>query len=262
MTDATALENLLKRERAVVLAGLAGTTALAWIYLFRMAAAMDDMSGAVSEAMLAARLTPWTPVDLALMFVMWAVMMVAMMLPSAAPMILLFATVNRRQKTRGAVVAPTGLFAAGYVAVWTLFSLGATGLQWTLQRGGLLSPMMATTSSVLGGAVLLTAGVYQWTPLKGACLTHCRSPIHFITQHWQPGRAGAFRMGWDHGLYCLGCCWFLMCLLFVGGVMNLVWIAGLAIFVLLEKVLPLEWVPQVSGAALVVWGLAVLLGSA
>ena len=257
MTTGTQLDALIGRDRAFVVAGLVATTALAWVYLFSMADGMDEMG----EAMLTARATPWTATEFVLMFLMWAIMMVAMMLPSAAPMILLFATVNRRRHAQGHPVTPTTVFAAGYIGIWATFSLAATVLQWTLHRVGLLSPMMVTSSAMLGGAVLISAGIYQWTPLKTSCLRHCQSPLYFITQHWREGTAGALRMGGEHGAYCLGCCWLLMCLLFVGGVMNLLWIAGLTLFVLLEKVLPNRRVPAASGAALVVWGTVVLIGS-
>ena len=225
-----------------------------------MAADMGEMKGSMDDMMLVGRATPWTAAQFWLMFLMWAIMMVGMMLPSAAPMILLFATVNRRQRAQGRAVTPTAVFAAGYVGAWTAFSLGATVLQWGLHRAGLLSPMMATTSTALGGVALVAAGLYQWTPLKGACLRHCQSPLQFISEHWQPGMRGALGMGWAHGVYCLGCCWILMCLLFVGGVMNLLWIAGLAAFVLLEKVLSRRWVPVASGVVLVAWGTLVLTG--
>ena len=155
-------------------------------------------------------------------------MMAAMMLPSAAPILLLFARINRKEKSAGRPFIPTGIFAAGYLVAWGGFSALATGLQWALERLGLLSPMMATTSYWLGGAILLAAGVWQLTPIKGICLRHCRSPMGFLVQSWRPGRGGAFRMGLEHGSFCLGCCWFLMGLLFFGGIMNLFWIIGLA----------------------------------
>ena len=258
MTTTGAVERLVARERAVVLSGLLVLAALCWMYLVSMAADMDR-AGAM---MLTITPTLWTGTEFVLMFVMWSIMMVAMMLPSATPMILLFAAVNRRQQTRGRVGTPTAVFVGGYVAVWTAFSLGATILQGLLQAAGVLSPMMATTSTWLGGTVLVAAGLYQWTPLKGSCLRHCQSPLQFITRHWRRGTAGAFRMGIDHGAYCLGCCWVLMGLLFVGGVMNLLWIAGLAGFVLLEKVVPSRWIPRSSGLALVVWGASVLVHGA
>ena len=244
------LESLIRRDRLWVVLGVVGVTILAWLYLFSMAAGMNTMG----DAILSPRVTSWTAADFGLMFLMWAIMMIGMMLPSATPMILLFAMVNRRRRSQGEAVTPPVVFAAGYLAVWSAFSLVATVLQWGLHGAGLLSPMMATTSALLGGATLVGAGIYQWSPLKTSCLRHCQSPLHFISTHWQNGAGGALRMGWTHGLYCLGCCWVLMCLLFVGGVMNLLWIAGLALFVLMEKVWQHRWFPALSGTALVVWG--------
>lgn len=250
MTASTPLESLIKRDQLWVLASVAGATILAWLYLVSMATGMDTMS----QAMLSARATPWTSTDFVLMFMMWVIMMVGMMLPSATPMILLFATVNRRRRSQGEAVTPPVVFAVGYLAMWSAFSFVATLLQWGLHRTGLLSPMMTTTSALLGGMTLIAAGIYQWTPLKTTCLRHCQSPLLFISTHWRSGPSGAFRMGWTHGRYCLGCCWILMCLLFVGGIMNLLWIAGLAVFVLVEKVWHHRWIPPLSGAALVIWG--------
>lgn len=206
---------------------------------------------------------PWTPGYAMLMFTMWWIMMIAMMLPSAAPMILLFATINRKQREQKRPYIPTGIFAAGYVVVWGAFSIVATGLLWGLEGYGLLSGMMASTSIVLGAVLLIAAGIWQLTPLKHACLKHCRSPIQFISQHWRKGAEGAFRMGIEHGAYCLGCCWFLMALLFYGGVMNLYWIVGLAVFVLLEKTIPAgHWFGSLAGVGLLGWGIALLAGVA
>ena len=259
MTGRTLLESLARRDRLVVLLGLVAATGLAWWYLFAMSAGMSSMP-AIESALLAPRVTPWTATEFVVMFLMWTVMMVGMMLPSAAPMILLFALVYRRRQSASAV-ASTATFAAGYLGVWSLFSLGATMLQWALHQGGLLSPMLVTTSTALGGGALVAAGLYQWTPLKNRCRSHCQSPLTFISQHWTGRSNSAFRLGWTHGRYCLGCCWVLMMLLFVGGVMNLLWIAGLAVFVLLEKVLPRRWVPSTSGVALILWGGLVLAGA-
>ena len=255
MTTPTTLETFLKRDRTLVLGGLVGTTALAWLYLVSMAA---NMGGSMGDAMLNTRTTPWTATQFVLMFLMWAVMMVGMMLPSAAPMILLFATVNRPRRDQGRTVIPTAVFASGHVGAWTAFSLGATLLQWSLHGVGLLSPMMVTTSTALGGITLISASIYQWTPLKGTRLQHCQSPLQLISQHWRPGTTGALCMGWEYGLYCLACFGILMCLLFVGGVMHLFWIAGLALFVLLEKVLASRWVPMAGGVILVIRGTLVL----
>jgi predicted metal-binding membrane protein len=226
---------ILRRDRLPAVVGLVGVTALAWLYLLWMAHAMPDMAGMAQMVM--PMIEPWSAADWLAMFLMWAIMMVGMMLPSAAPMILLYDRVRERQEARGASLAATGVFALGYLIAWSLFSLGATAAQWTLEQAALLSPMMASASPWLGGGLLIAAALYQWTPLKHACLLHCRSPILFLGHHWRPGSSGALRMGLHHGLYCIGCCWVLMALLFVVGVMNLLWIALLALFVLLEKVL-------------------------
>jgi predicted metal-binding membrane protein len=193
------------------------------------------------------------------MFGMWWAMMIAMMLPSAAPMILVFALVNRRSHAKGGLYVPTAVFAGAYLAAWGAFSVAAVALQRGLEQAELLSPMMASRNAVFGGALLVLAGAYQLSPLKHVCLRHCRAPIDFISRRWQAGRWGAFRMGVLHGLYCLGCCWALMALLFFGGAMNLYWIAGLALFVLLEKTIPPgHWLASLSGLGLVAWGVALL----
>ena len=239
---------ILRRDRLPAFLGLIGVAALAWLYLVWMAGAMPGMGGMGQTGpgmtgngmagIMMPELARWSAADWLAMFLMWAIMMVGMMLPSAAPMILLYDRVRERQEARGASLAATGVFALGYLAAWGLFSLVATSAQWALERVALLSPMMASASPWLGGGLLIAAGLYQWTPLKHACLVHCRSPIAFLAHHWRPGRWGAFMMGLHHGLYCIGCCWVLMALLFVFGVMNLLWIAALALFVLLEKVVP------------------------
>ena len=185
--------------------------------------------------------------------------MTAMMLPSAAPMILLFATINRRRSATGTPYA-TGLFALAYLSLWAAFSLAATCAQWGLEHARLLSATMATASTSLAGAVFLLAGVYQLTPLKQACLRRCRSPLEFLSHYWQGGALGAFRMGLRHGLFCLGCCWAMMALLFVGGLMNVLWIAALALCVLAEKVVPAgSLLGQAGGVALILWGGVTLL---
>jgi predicted metal-binding membrane protein len=182
-----------------------------------------------------------------------------MMLPSAAPMILLFATINRRQRAAGHPHAATSIFALGYLAAWAVFSLVAMILQWWLERSGVLSPMLVGTNAIFGGVLLLAAGVYQLTPIKHACLRHCRSPLAFLSAHWRRDARGALRMGLVHGAVCVGCCWFLMGLLFFGGVMNLYWIAGLALFVLFEKTVPAgHWLGRATGVALLFWGAGLL----
>ncbi len=249
-----ALEGMLNRDRTLVLAALAGATALTWVYLGISAVGMDEMP------MVMPQVRPWTALDFGLMFLMWVVMMVGMMVPSAAPMILLYAMVSRKQQERGRTFAPTGAFVSGYIVVWTAFSLGATALQWVLEQAALLSPMMVSASPLFGGVLLIGAGIYQWTPLKHACLKRCRSPFDFFMRGWRKGAGGAFVMGVEHGAFCVGCCWVLMGLLFFGGVMNLLCVAAITIFVLIEKMAPLgAMTGRVTGILLVLAGLYVIV---
>jgi predicted metal-binding membrane protein len=263
--DDTILEAALRRDRQVVVAALIAVIATAWLWILLGAGTgmseMDMILGPSAGGM-AGMMAPavWTPRYGGIMFTMWWVMMAAMMLPSAAPILLLFARINRKEKSAGHPFIPTAIFTAGYLVAWGGFSALATGLQWALERLGLLSPMMATTSYWLGGAILLAAGVWQLTPIKGICLRHCRSPMGFLVQSWRPGRGGAFRMGLEHGSFCLGCCWFLMGLLFFGGIMNLFWIIGLAAFVLLEKTVPMgSWIGRIVGVGAAAWGVLLLV---
>jgi predicted metal-binding membrane protein len=182
-------------------------------------------------------------------------MMVAMMVPTAVPMTLLYAAVARKAAAQHSPVAPAFVFVAGYAAMWAVFGLAATTTQWGLDRAALLSPMMVSRSAWLGAVLLIAAGVYQLTPLKNACLRNCRAPAHFLSRYWRAGRPGAFRMGVRLGAYCLGCCWILMGLLFVGGVMNLTWIAAITVFVLLEKTVPFGVNGgRAAGAAMILTG--------
>ena len=257
MEPVPTLETVLRRDRAVVTAGLVGVAALGWVYLLYLARGMAGMDMRADMAM--PQMQTWGVVDLALLFVMWAVMMVAMMVPSASPLILMMAAANRKRRERDDPLVSTGRFLAGYLLAWTAFSAVATVVQWGLHATALLSPGMVGASPVLGGLLLLTAGVFQFTPRKHACLTHCRSPLGFVMAHWRAGRAGAVRMGLEHGLYCVGCCWILMALLFVAGVMNLLWVAVISLFVLAEKVLPRgELVGRLGGAILLAAGVGVL----
>jgi len=256
-----AIELLARRDRLMVAAGLAAIMTLGWAYLVYFAADMDGMSGGMKSKAMPA-LKPWVASDFILMFVMWAVMMAAMMTPSAAPMMLLYAAVSRKIRSETKPVVHCAAFASGYLTVWTCFSAVATALQWALEQAALLSPMITSSSPYLGGGLLIAAGLYQMTPLKNVCLQHCRSPIHFLAGRWRKGASGAYRMGLDHGLYCLGCCWVLMLLLFVGGVMNLLWIAALAAFVLLEKILPHGYLMgRAAGGLLVLGGLWLIMHS-
>ncbi len=234
-------EGLLRRDRAIVAAGLAALVVLAWAYLAHLASsmgtAMPGMPAGMGMGMAMPRMHAWTPVDLVLLVAMWAVMMVAMMLPSASPMILIFTTLNRRRPAPGRPLARTGLFVLGYVVIWSAYSVLAGTAQWLLHQAAVISPL-AAAGPYLGGALLIAAGLFQFTPLKRACLAVCRSPLSFLMAQWREGGRGAFRMGLRHGMYCLGCCWVLMALLFVAGVMNLAWAAVVAAFVLVEKVMP------------------------
>ncbi len=248
-------ENLLRRDRLIVGTGLATLAALAWLYVYRLAAG----GSAAGMAMAMPEARGWSGADALLLLAMWAVMMIAMMLPSAAPMILMFTLVNRRRVEQARPVARTGVFVAGYLVVWAAYSALAAAGQWALHEAALLSDLAAVGSGV-GGALLIAAGVYQWTPLKQACLTTCRSPLSFLLTEWREGGRGALVMGLRHGAYCVGCCWMLMALLFVAGVMNLVWVVVLAGLVLVEKLLPAgEVVSRVAGILMAAAGVALLL---
>jgi predicted metal-binding membrane protein len=244
-----------RRDRRIILVALLGVTAIAWLYLLTLRQGMSNMAMNDMPGMAMPMVADWTPTVFALTFAMWWVMMLGMMVPSAAPMILTFATLNRNKRARGQGFVPTSIFTLGYLVVWGLFSLSATVAQWALDRIALLSPMAATTSPVLGGALLVLAGLYQFAPLKQACLRNCRSPFAFVLNHWHDGSAGALRMGFEHGSYCLGCCGLLMALLFVVGVMNLLWVAAIAAFVFAEKLAPRgAWIGWAGGGVMLVFG--------
>lgn len=296
MSEAPAFERLLKRDRVITLAGLSALCALAWLYivagaglgmsawemttltLFPHSQAHDMMPGMTGMDMSDMRdmdmpdmdmgaapveRASWGGAQWALMIAMWWIMMIAMMTPSAAPAILIYSQVHRHALAGGQVqdkLAPTGAFAAGYLSVWLGFAVAAAALHWVLENSGLVSAMMmGSRSRGFSAAVLIVAGIYQLSPLKNVCLSFCRAPAAFLSRHWRPRRLGAFRLGAMHGAHCVGCCWMLMALLFVGGVMNVVWIAALAILVLAEKVLPAgTGFGRVAGVAMIVWGVATL----
>ena len=249
------LDALLRRDRVIVVAALAALLAAAWLYLLAGAGMPSDHMEGMAMARMRAQ---WSPGYFALMAAMWAVMMAAMMLPSATPMILVHASIYRRRA--GAALQATLLFALGYLAVWFAFSLAATAAQWALAEAALLSPALATSSKALAGALLIAAGVYQWTPLKETCLRRCRSPLDFVMFYWREGALGSFLMGLRHGAFCVGCCWLVMALLFVGGLMNLLWVAGIAAFVLVEKLAPAgHWIGRAAGLLLIAWGAVALV---
>jgi predicted metal-binding membrane protein len=278
VSEAPGLERLLRRERTITAAALAVLCVLAWAYVLTGAglglSARDMTTLALfphriaqpMAAMPGMAMPPaaWSPGAWALTIAMWWTMMVAMMAPSAAPTILLYARVRGDAVAQGqaaAGLARTGAFAAGYVLIWLGFSVAAAVLYWGLERAGLVSAAtMGSQSKWLSAAVLIAAGLYQLTPLHGVCLSHCRAPAAFLSRHWRPKVAGAVRLGMLHGAYCVGCCWMLMALLFVGGVMNLAWIAALTLLILAEKLVPGgRNVARASGIALLGWGAATVL---
>ena len=202
----------------------------------------------------------WDSADIAMLFLMWAVMMAGMMLPSVVPVILLVDRVNLQRKRRNSPYTQTLYFILGYLMVWTFYSLMITFIQWGLHHLALLSPMMVSANDFFSGGLLIIAGLYQWSPLKQRCLQLCRSPLSIITTQWKEGVVGAIKMGVTHGQYCLGCCWFLMAILFVTGVMNLKWILVLTVLVMVEKLVPKgEVVSKFIGAILIILGLSLVI---
>ena len=255
----TPLEYILKRDRFIVIGGMVIISLLCWwyiIYLYRQMVQMNMDSPFFAMPMTA----HWAGSDFILMFLMWMIMMIAMMTPSVAPLILIFARVNRQRRQQQNPYIKTAYLFTGYFLVWTGFSLVATLLQWALQQVSLLSPEMITTSKILSGIILIAAGVFQFTPLKNKCLSNCRSPLEFIYRNWKEGKKGAIRMGIQNGIYCVGCCWVLMILLFVTGIMNLLWVALIAVFVLIEKIAAKpKWVSYISGVVLIIYGFRILI---
>jgi len=267
----SALEAVLQRDRAVVVAALAVITAIAWADLVWLANDMwmggMDMTGfrmiPAGQGWMMPISAPWLPIEFGAVFAMWVVMMIGMMTPSVAPMVLIYAGIARQARARGTAFAAAGWFASGYLFAWIAFALAATFAQWWLESQALIAPMMAGAGRVAGGIVLMLAGAYQWLPLKQSCLVQCGAPLAFVQKHggFASSARGSLRLGVLHGFYCIGCCWALMALLFVFGVMNLVWIAGLMVYVLLEKLLPKpRIVSRIAGAAAIAAGLWMLGG--
>lgn len=261
----TPTETLVRRDRAIVLLGMALICLLSWYYLLLGAGTgMDTLAMTTLQFPLPAYHSTgghWSVTYFLILLIMWWVMMIAMMLPSAAPMILLYARVYRHHHNQHSAIAPTAAFLYGYLAAWLFFSFAATALHWLLEWLGLVDGMMMWSSShLMSGTFLVLTGIYQFSSLKQNCLAHCQSPASYLSSHWRDGHVGAFSIGVKHGFYCVGCCWSLMLLLFVGGVMNLFWIAGLAVFVLLEKVTQQSRLfTRVSGILMIVTGAYLLL---
>ena len=228
---------VLRHERLVIAGGLALLVALSWWFLAG-GAGLESHSGMAMAPPLAA------------LVLMWWLMMVAMMLPSSAPAVLLYARVRRARDGDGAV-AGSWVFLGGYLGAWLLFSLAAAAAQTAIT-----GPSMVLDDARLAAAVLIAAGLYQLSPFKSVCLRQCQSPAQFLSRHWRPGAGGAVRLGVLHGAYCVGCCWMLMALLFVGGVMNLAWIVALTLMVGVERLVPRgEWIARAAGIALIAWGM-------
>jgi predicted metal-binding membrane protein len=267
---------VLTRNRVIVLFALAVITVLAWAYLWSLSRdmavvmtapmtsmpGMQEMPGMLMPAAMAPGFAPWSWQHALVQFAMWSVMMVGMMTPSVAPAVLIYSRVADQASRAGAQFAPPICFATGYLISWTLFAAVATAAQWGLERGALLTPMLVSANRAMGGGILLAAGAYQWTSLKDSCLAHCRAPLSFIQRHggFKPGVRASVRLGFVHGLTCIGCCWALMALLFVAGVMNLLWIAAIMFLVLVEKIVPYgRTVARTAGAAAIVVGACMLV---
>ena len=260
MSESTeALIRLFKQQNIILALGIIIIASLGWLYVFHVTSissngVQDNLMNVMSpEKQL------WNFRDGMSAFIMWSVMMAAMMLPSAMPMILVFATVNRRRHSLVKEVVPTWMFVSGYILMWIFFSLIVALIQLTLHNFSLISVDMSIINPFLGGIILVFAGIYQFTPVKEVCLKNCQSPLGFIMENWRDGKFGAFIMGLHHGLYCIGCCWILMILLFVAGVMNLSWVAIIALFIFLEKVLITKrWLSKIAGVLLVIWGIGLM----
>jgi predicted metal-binding membrane protein len=275
MEAASLTERVVRRDHWVVLGGMIAITLLSWAYILSGARTGMSIWGmtrvslfphrmAATTGSMAMQPTQWNPGYWIIMLMMWWVMMIAMMTPSAAPTILLYARATRHAQEKGQLkqgALPTSAFAGGYLMCWLGFSLLATTLQWGLERsGGISSMSMISTKAGVSATILVFAGMYQLSPWKKMCLRHCRAPAEFLSRHWRPGPWGGLRMGVEHGAFCVGCCWMLMALLFVGGIMNVLWIAVLAIFVLLEKVAPHgSWLARATGIVLLAWGVATMV---
>ncbi len=253
----SAAPRLMSRDRLVIIGGIVSIMFISWAYMLKMA---SDTGMSVMGAM-APGAAGWSVSYGLTVLVMWIVMMIAMMAPSASPMILTYARLGRGSDNQSGSSGHSGLLALGYFAAWSGLSVAATIAQWGLASAGALSPMMVITNTYAGGAILILAGAFQWSPFKLACLRHCRSPIGFFMTEWRDGPGGAFSMGFHHGLYCVGCCWALMAVLFVTGVMNLLWVAAITVFVLLERMVAKgQMLTRISGVMLAAAGLWMLIG--
>ena len=257
MSSTSIANTVINRDRNIVLTGLAAVIVAATIYTVNMVQAYNGMAAAMLQHHDHAIHGNESFLNL---FIMWTVMQVAMMSPTAIPMVLMHTRIERNRFPERSPVLRTTLFLFGYILVWAAFSAVFAWIQILLQSMTLLSPAMASTSPWLAGGILVAAGLFQFSKLKEVCLTQCRSPVTYFMLEWHDGDAGALLMGLKHGVHCVGCCWVLMALLFVAGVMNLLWMAIITVFVLIEKLTPKgDFFGRVSGAGMVIWGLAIIL---
>ena len=250
------LFQFLKRDQLFIFLGIFILVIFSWIYLFYSSSTLPaETSESIIQDMVMPQVNNWNINDVLALFVMWSVMMMAMMLPSATPMILIFSTINKKKNERGNGFVPTWTFLSGYILVWIGFSIIAVIIQWILHYFALMSSDFKLINPSVSGIVLIAAGVYQFTPIKNACLRHCQTPLGFIMGNWRYGKRGALIMGLKHGLYCVGCCWVLMSLLFLAGIMNILWIALIAVFILIEKIVRRDrYVSYAAGFALMMLG--------
>lgn len=225
------LEKILKNDRLIIIAGIAVVSVIAWTYMVKVSVSVGQLISAPTPH-------AWNLNVLASHFCMWIIMMIAMMLPTAGPMILTFSSISRGRKHKNQPYVKTSIFTGGYLLVTVGYSLFVTLLQWWLHYKAILTPFGSSNSQLFTGILLLTAGIYQWSKLKQVCLRFCRSPFHFLMVNWKEGVSGALYMGIKHGLLCAGCCWALMLLMFMGGVMNLLWMIVITAIILIEKVAP------------------------
>jgi len=244
------------KDKIIVFTGLFIVSIAGWLYMFYMAWAMENMHLVDMWMPPRGGTRAWAGFDFFMLFLTWFTMMIAMMTPTIGPMVMMFTTVNKSKKQKQQPYAHTSIFLLGYLFAWGLFSVVVSLIQWPLHEAGLLNPMMDSRSYLLSGGILILAGLYQFTPLKDVCLKQCRTPLGFIMTAWKEGHIGALRMGFHHGIFCVGCCWALMLILFAVGVMNMLWVILITIFVLLEKALPLspKTMRATTGLGLMIWG--------
>lgn len=253
------LASLFKRDQIFILFCLIIVILLSWAYIVHLNSLMQGNSmTSMAKEMSMPQSNQWTLNEFFSAFLMWSVMMIAMMLPSAMPMILVFAAVNKKRLSEGRDFVATWVFVIGYILIWILFSVFAASLQWIFHSLAILSPELKIASPLISGTVLILAGIYQFTPVKKVCIKNCQAPFGFIVEHWRNGKKGAFVMGLHHGLFCLGCCWILMALLFAAGIMNLLWIALIAAFIFVEKIVHIRWVSWIAGLFLIVFGFVLI----